>query len=206
MEPSGARLDVRGEIEKTAQMLRALSADSRLVAEIERAAETIIAALNSGHKVLFAGNGGSAADAQHLAAELVGRLALERKGLPALALTADTSVLTALGNDYGFDRVFARQVEALGAAGDVLVAISTSGRSKNVVAALGVARARPQDDRARGRSGRRDGGIMRHVPQNSVARNAENPGRPYRRRPHHLRPRRRGDRTYGVRRSDSPAA
>ncbi len=142
MEPSGARLDVRGEIEKTAQMLRALSADSRLVAEIERAAETIVAALNSGHKVLFAGNGGSAADAQHLAAELVGRLALERKALPALALTADTSVLTALGNDYGFDRVFARQVEALGAAGDVLVAISTSGRSKNVVAALGAARAR----------------------------------------------------------------
>ncbi len=142
MEPSGAYGFAREEIGKTVALLQALAADSRLVDEIERAAETIVAALNSGRKVLFLGNGGSAADAQHLAAELVGRLAIERAALPALALTADTSVLTALGNDYGFDQVFARQVEAHGQAGDVLIAISTSGRSKNVLTALEAARGR----------------------------------------------------------------
>ena len=102
----------------------------------------MIAALRQGHKVLFLGNGGSAADAQHLAAELVGRLALDRAAMPALALTADTSVLTALGNDYGFEEIFRRQVEALGIRGDVLVAISTSGKSKNVLKALAAARDR----------------------------------------------------------------
>jgi phosphoheptose isomerase len=98
-------------------------------------------ALAAGGKVLLCGNGGSAADAQHIAAELVGRFVAERRGLPAIALTVDTSALTAIANDYGYDRVFARQVEALGKAGDVLVAITTSGRSKSVLAAVDAARA-----------------------------------------------------------------
>ena len=107
---------------------------------IVRAGEVIRAALAGGHKVLLCGNGGSAADAQHIAAELVGRFVVERRGLPAIALTTDTSALTAIGNDYGYDVVFSRQVEALGRAGDVLIAITTSGRSKNVVAAAAAAR------------------------------------------------------------------
>lgn len=98
-------------------------------------------ALAGGHKVLICGNGGSAADAQHFAAELTGRFEKERLGLPGIALTTDTSALTAIGNDYGFDRVFARQVEALGREGDVLVAISTSGNSPNVLSAIESARA-----------------------------------------------------------------
>lgn len=105
-------------------------------------AEAIIAALRKGNKVLFAGNGGSAADCQHLAAELVGRFAYDRPGLPAIALTTDTSALTAIGNDYGYDQVFSRQVEALGVAGDVLVGITTSGKSPNVLKALEAARSR----------------------------------------------------------------
>src|ERR1700757_3298861 len=101
-----------------------------------------VGALRNGHKVLFAGNGGSAADAQHLAAELVSRYAYDRPGLPAFALTTDTSALTAIGNDYGYERMFARQIEAVGSAGDVFFAISTSGRSPNVLSALGAARAK----------------------------------------------------------------
>ena len=93
-------------------------------------------ALDSGHKIFLCGNGGSAADCQHLAAELVVRFTRERQGLPAIALTTDTSILTACGNDYGYDRVFSRQVEALGRMGDVLLAFSTSGNSVNVLAAV----------------------------------------------------------------------
>jgi D-sedoheptulose 7-phosphate isomerase len=96
--------------------------------------------LRDGHKVLACGNGGSAADSQHLVAELVGRFVVERRGLPAVALTADTAILTAVGNDYGFERVFARQVEALAQRGDLLFAISTSGNSPNVVQAAQTAR------------------------------------------------------------------
>jgi D-sedoheptulose 7-phosphate isomerase len=109
---------------------------------VTRAASMIVAALEAGHKVLAFGNGGSAGDAQHLVAELVGRFQKERTGFAAVALTADTSLLTSVANDYGFERVFARQVEALGAAGDVAVGISTSGTSANVVAALEAARGR----------------------------------------------------------------
>ena len=105
-------------------------------------AEAIIAALRNGNKVLFAGNGGSAADCQHLAAELVGRFAYDRPGLPAIALTTDTSALTAIGNDYGYDQVFSRQVEALGVRGDVFIGITTSGKSPNVLKALEAARSR----------------------------------------------------------------
>jgi D-sedoheptulose 7-phosphate isomerase len=93
-------------------------------------------AIRAGSKILLAGNGGSAADAQHIAAEFVSRFAYDRPGLPAFALTVDTSALTAIGNDYGFESVFARQVEAVGVAGDVLVGISTSGTSPNVLRAL----------------------------------------------------------------------
>ncbi|MBL9018720.1 MAG: SIS domain-containing protein [Myxococcales bacterium] len=114
--------------------------DSLDVAAIARAAELMRDAVLGGKKVLLCGNGGSAADAQHIAAELVGRFVIERRPLPAVALTTDTSALTAIANDYGYDLVFSRQVEALGTAGDVLIAITTSGSSKNVVAAVESAR------------------------------------------------------------------
>ncbi|HXH05938.1 MAG TPA: SIS domain-containing protein [Vicinamibacterales bacterium] len=107
-----------------------------------RAVEALDAAFARGGKVLLFGNGGSAADAQHFAAELVGRFRRERPALAAVALTTDTSVLTAIGNDYGFERLFARQIEALGRPGDVALGISTSGRSANVLAGLETARAR----------------------------------------------------------------
>jgi D-sedoheptulose 7-phosphate isomerase len=106
------------------------------------AAQAISDALKSGHKLLVFGNGGSAADAQHVVAELVGRFQRERAALPAIALTVDTSILTAIANDYSFKQVFARQVEALGNAGDVAMGISTSGESPNVVAALQAAKAK----------------------------------------------------------------
>lgn len=112
-------------------------------ADLVRAAEQIGRAIERGGKVLLCGNGGSAADAQHMAAEMVGEMIVKgRRALPAIALTTDTSNLTAVGNDFGFERVFAKQVEALGRAGDVLIAISTSGNSKNVLAAVELARAR----------------------------------------------------------------
>ena len=114
--------------------------NSEILAQIERIAVEVKKALAKGNKVMFCGNGGSAADSQHLAAEFVGRFQKERKGLPALALTVDTSILTAVGNDYGYDKVFVRQVEALARPGDVLVGISTSGNSGNVVAAVELAK------------------------------------------------------------------
>jgi phosphoheptose isomerase len=105
------------------------------------ATEQMVASLKSGGKILVCGNGGSASDAQHFAAELVGRFERERKALPSIALTTDTSILTAIGNDYSYDRIFSRQVEAIGRAGDVVLGISTSGGSRNVLAAFEVARA-----------------------------------------------------------------
>jgi D-sedoheptulose 7-phosphate isomerase len=109
---------------------------------VSAAGAAIAKSLAAGGKVLAFGNGGSAADAQHLVTELVGRFQQERRGFAAVALTADTSLLTSVANDYGFEQVFARQIEALGAAGDVVVAISTSGTSPNIVAALESARTR----------------------------------------------------------------
>ena len=103
---------------------------------IEKATKLVISCIQNGNKLLFFGNGGSASDSHHLAAEFVGRYENERRPLPAIALTTDTSILTAVGNDYGFDRVFERQVEALGRKGDVAFAISTSGNSKNVIVAV----------------------------------------------------------------------
>ncbi|HEX6481272.1 MAG TPA: D-sedoheptulose 7-phosphate isomerase [Ktedonobacteraceae bacterium] len=110
-----------------------------LAGEIANVAEHIITALQQGNKVMTCGNGGSAADAQHFAAELVGRYRRQRPSWAAVALTVDSSVLTSLSNDYGFEQVFARQVQALGRSGDILVAISTSGSSKNVLAAVEMA-------------------------------------------------------------------
>jgi len=109
-------------------------------ADLERVIDVVAGALRDGRKLLLFGNGGSAADAQHIAAEFVGRFLRERKPLPAIALTTDTSALTAIGNDYGFDDVFARQVRGLGTRGDVALAISTSGRSPNVLRAVEAAR------------------------------------------------------------------
>jgi D-sedoheptulose 7-phosphate isomerase len=107
---------------------------------IEAAADLLTRTLQQQHKILICGNGGSAADAQHFAAELIGRFEQERKAWPAVALTTDTSILSAIGNDYGFDNVFARQVEGLGCQGDSLIAISTSGNSKNVLRAVASAK------------------------------------------------------------------
>ena len=114
--------------------------DKQLMEQLAAAAGLIKTALAGGHKLLFCGNGGSAADAQHWAAEFVGRFQKERRGLPAIALTVDTSILTAVANDYGYERVFSRQVEALGQPGDVLIGVSTSGNSGNVVAAVELAK------------------------------------------------------------------
>ncbi|MEW6444679.1 MAG: D-sedoheptulose 7-phosphate isomerase [Pseudomonadota bacterium] len=107
---------------------------------IEAQGALLVRALRGGARILLCGNGGSAADAQHIAAELVGRFARARRGLPAIALTTDTSALTSIGNDFGFDQLFARQVEALAREGDILIGISTSGNSRNVIEAVTVAR------------------------------------------------------------------
>jgi len=133
--PSAAR--ARELLEESARVKRALSSSS--AEAIARAASVLVEAFAAGRKALLFGNGGSAADAQHIAAEWTGRLSRERPALPALALTANTSELTALGNDYGFERVFARLVEAHGREGDVAIAVSTSGNSTNVLAAVDVA-------------------------------------------------------------------
>jgi D-sedoheptulose 7-phosphate isomerase len=136
MKPEFAKLFLQVAANMTAV------ADSPYIAAIERAADMIHEAFASGHKLLVFGNGGSSADAQHLTAEFVGRFVAERRPLPAIALTTNQAILTAWSNDYSFDDVFARQVEALGLKGDVAFAISTSGNSPNVVNALRRARER----------------------------------------------------------------
>ncbi len=125
---------VRDSLEESARVKRGVAAD--LSEEIARAGAWVADVFRSGGKVLLIGNGGSASDAQHIATEWTGRLNRERPALPALALTANSSDLTAIGNDYGFDRLFARLIEAHGVAGDIVVAISTSGNSPNVLAAV----------------------------------------------------------------------
>ena len=120
--------------------LATIKATFTLEADIKKACETAVATLKVGGKILLCGNGGSAADAQHIAAELTGRYKTERGALAGIALTTDTSALTAIGNDYGYEFVFSRQLEALGRKGDLLIAISTSGNSGNVVKALELAR------------------------------------------------------------------
>jgi D-sedoheptulose 7-phosphate isomerase len=113
---------------------------AEVISAIARVSETLVHALRQGNKVLLFGNGGSAADAQHIAAEFVGRFVMDRPALPALALSVNTSCVTAIGNDYGFDAVFSRQIEALGCTGDVAIGITTSGNSPNVLRALAAAR------------------------------------------------------------------
>jgi len=125
---------------KSRETLDAATADPAMLEAMMKIADVAIQALRTGNKLLAAGNGGSAADAQHIAGEFLSRLNFDRNPLPAVALTTDTSVLTAIGNDYGFEKVFERQLLGLGRAGDVFLAISTSGRSPNILAALRTAR------------------------------------------------------------------
>lgn len=131
---------VREKLLEGLSVAEAVARDTALHAKLTEAAEATAAALQSGHKLLVAGNGGSAADAQHLVAEFVSRLVDDRPAMHAVALTTDSSILTAVSNDYGFERVFARQIEALGQAGDVFLGISTSGNSPNVLRALELSR------------------------------------------------------------------
>lgn len=133
-------MDVAARIRESAAVLAAMAEDAALCAAVDRAAAIVVDSLRAGGKLLLCGNGGSAADAQHWAGELVSRFHYDRPGLAAVALTTDSSILTGIGNDYGYERLFARQIEALGRPGDVLFALSTSGRSPNILAALRTAR------------------------------------------------------------------
>jgi D-sedoheptulose 7-phosphate isomerase len=132
----------RSHLAASLAALQTASADADFLAALGRVADEMAKALRAGRKILLCGNGGSAADAQHIAGELLSRFETDRAPLPAVALTTDTSVLTAIGNDYGYEQVFERQVRGLGAKGDVLIAISTSGRSPNILRALDAARER----------------------------------------------------------------
>lgn len=127
---------IEKELAKLATLIANIQADKALLSQVVECAETIVNTLRNGGKVLIAGNGGSAADAQHIAGEFVSRFHYDRPGLAAIALTTDTSILTAIGNDYGYERLFSRQVQALGREGDVFIGISTSGNSANVIAAF----------------------------------------------------------------------
>ena len=133
---------IRSHVEESVRVKQALLADEALLATVAEVAGVMVAAYRSGHKTLWAGNGGSAADAQHMAGELVNKFTFDRPGLAALSFSTDTSIITAIGNDYGFERLFARQVEAQGCPGDVFIGISTSGRSRNLVEALPACRAK----------------------------------------------------------------
>ena len=130
------------QISESQRVMLAMHADQTLSRNIEAAAVACIQCIRRGGKILLAGNGGSAADAQHIAGEFVSRFAFDRPGLAAIALTTDTSILTAIGNDYGYERLFSRQVQALGNKGDVLIVYSTSGKSPNILRALDEARAK----------------------------------------------------------------
>jgi len=133
---------ITSSIQDSIKVKQALLEDKVLLTQIADVIQAFVSALSSGHKLLLFGNGGSAADAQHIAAEFVGRFQMERTPLPALALTVNTSALTGIGNDYDFVNVFSRQVEALGQAGDVAVGITTSGKSPNVIKGLAAAKAK----------------------------------------------------------------
>jgi D-sedoheptulose 7-phosphate isomerase len=127
---------LRSELQESIATMRAVLADENIINAVVLAAHTIADAMKSGNKLMVAGNGGSAADSQHLVAEFVSRLTIDRPALPAIALTTDTSILTAIGNDYSYENVFERQIEAIGRPGDVFLGISTSGNAKNIVKAL----------------------------------------------------------------------
>lgn len=165
---------IKEQINEHKKTIDLLINDKELLDQIEKSAEVIQKSLSKNGKVILFGNGGSAADAQHIAAEFTGRFEKERQGLPAIALTTDTSALTAIGNDYGFDRIFSRQLEALANNGDICIGISTSGNSKNVQSAL--IKAKEIGCKTIGLLGR-DGGAIRNlvdsamiVPSNNTAR------------------------------------
>lgn len=155
----------RQQIEESCSVKRSFSAE--LLENIWRLAERTIAAYRSGKKLLLMGNGGSAADAQHVAAEFVGRFELRRKAFPAIALTTDSSILTAVSNDFGFEDCFARQVQALATEGDILMAISTSGKSSNILRAIDAGR----DARCytAGLTGKTGGGLAARVDLSTLA-------------------------------------
>jgi len=131
---------IRQQIEESLKVRNLLLEDSVIQKSIREAAAICSKSLKKGNKIIFAGNGGSAADAQHLAGELVNKFCFERPGLAAIAITTDTSVITSISNDYGFDKLFARQIEAIGKKGDVLVSLSTSGNSVNIIEGIKEAR------------------------------------------------------------------
>ena len=127
---------IKQELSNTQSIIQAMNKSDSLVQNIELAAAACVKALKSRKRILLAGNGGSAADSQHIAGEFVSRFLFDRPGLPAIALTTDTSILTAIGNDYGFEKLFSRQIQALANEGDVFIAYSTSGSSPNVLRAI----------------------------------------------------------------------
>lgn len=131
---------IKTEIIKLQTITQQILDDKNIILTVEKIVKECIDCYKNGNKILFAGNGGSAADSQHLAAELVSRLKFNRAGLAAIAITTDTSILTAIGNDYGFETLFSRQIEALGNKGDVFFAISTSGNSANIIQAINTAK------------------------------------------------------------------
>jgi D-sedoheptulose 7-phosphate isomerase len=171
IESRGQNDPVAEHFRRSCETLSRAADDANLRARIHEIAEAITAAFRGGHKLLIAGNGGSAADAQHIAGEFLSRLNFDRNPLPAIALTTDSSVMTAIGNDYGFDRTFERQVRGLGQAGDVFIAISTSGRSANVIAALKAAR--ESGLTTIGFTGSRDNGLMQPLCDHCLAVPAE---------------------------------
>lgn len=148
------------EFSEAQRILANMALDEGLLSQLEKIAEHCIQCLNKQGKILLAGNGGSAADAQHMAGEFISRFAFDRPGLPAIALTTDTSVLTAIGNDYGYEQVFARQIQALGQKGDIFLAYTTSGRSPNILLAL--KEARNKDLICIGLTGNRGGNIKEY--------------------------------------------
>lgn len=127
---------IKSQAAESVRIKQSLLEDEKLIGLIAAIAERMVQVYRAGHKTMWAGNGGSAADAQHMAGELVNKFGFDRPGLPALSLSTDTSIITAVGNDYGFERLFARQIEAQGQEGDMFVGISTSGKSRNLVEAL----------------------------------------------------------------------
>jgi D-sedoheptulose 7-phosphate isomerase len=127
---------IRRQIGEAQRIMSAMLADETIVSALKETAEACINAMRTGSKVLLAGNGGSAADAQHIAGEFVSRFAFDRPGLPAIALTTDTSIITAIGNDYGYEMLFARQIQAHGNKGDIFIGYSTSGKSPNILRAF----------------------------------------------------------------------
>lgn len=171
-EPFNARLQqVVAHFEDSAKLKLSIARD--MAPAINAAAESCVRSLRQGGKILVCGNGGSAADSQHFAAELVGRFEKERAALPAIALTTDTSALTAIGNDYAFDQVFSRQVAALGRKGDVLIGITTSGNSGNVMKA--VEAAHTQSMAVIALTGRDGGKLVKALKEGDVSINVPNP-------------------------------